>query len=255
MKQIKNSLTTPNSGIFTAFKCPVWQYAFPDSAELDTYFFLRYGDRIGNKLLAFYEDDSGIVTGDKLLALAAMIYDINMRKWEHLFGVYNAEYNPIENTDFIETITETNGNTRIIDTDTGNTRTVDDDQTSSSSVTSTAQTTNSGSSSGANNRFGFNSSSAVGDTTSSGTTSGQTNASTSTTSTGSNTDDQTIRDSGTEDSTITDNGNRTSEHRKHGNIGVTENVTMLEHEVEFWKWSFIDQVCKDICDIIALSIY
>ena len=27
------------------------------------------------------------------------------------------------------------------------------------------------------------------------------------------------------------------------------------YEVEFWKWSFIDQVCKDICDIIALSIY
>ncbi len=60
---------------------------------------------------------------------------------------------------------------------------------------------------------------------------------------------------GTEDTTVTDNGTHTSEHRKHGNIGVLENQSMLQSEVDFWKWSFIDQVCKDICDLIALSIY
>ena len=84
MKQIKNSLTTPNNGIFSAFEYPIWQDDFPDNAELDTYFYLRYGDRIANKLLAYYENDEGIVTGEKLQALANMIYDINQMKWTHI---------------------------------------------------------------------------------------------------------------------------------------------------------------------------
>ena len=88
---------------------------FPDSAELDTYFFLRYGDRIGNKLIAYYENTDGIVTGDNLIDLAKMVYDINARKWEHLFGVMQAEYNPIENTDFIETIVENTQNEASVD--------------------------------------------------------------------------------------------------------------------------------------------
>ena len=215
MKQIKNSLTTPNNGIFSAFNCPIWQYDFPDHAELDTYFFLRYGDRIGNKLLAYYENDEGIVTGDKLQALANMIYDINQMKWQHLYNVFKAEFNPLENTDFVETFvdhTESEGN---VDTTT--------------SASGQASNTTS------NTRYGFNSSSAVGDTGSS--------------SSGSNSSSGT---SGTDtDSTV----DYTREHKKHGNIGVTEATTMLEHTIEFAKWSFIDQVCKDICDIIALSIY
>ena len=59
MKTLKESLTTPNSGIFTAFINPVWAEAFPDTAELDIYFYTRFGDRIGNKLIKYYEDTSG----------------------------------------------------------------------------------------------------------------------------------------------------------------------------------------------------
>lgn len=217
MKKIKDSLTTPDSGLFTAFINPVWAVMFPDSAELDTYFFLRYGDRIGNKLIKFYENDSGIVTGDKLTALAKMVYDINARKWEHLFGVMQAEYNPIENTDFIELITEHTESEGNVDT------------TSSASATASNNT--------AVDRWGF------------GTSASSPVHDTKTTGSGSNTSSGS---SGTDTDSTTDH---TSEHRKHGNIGVTEATVMLEHEVEFWKWSFIDQVCKDICDIIALSIY
>lgn len=215
MKQIKNSLKI-DEGIFSAFNCPIWQYAFPDAVELDTYFFLRYGDRISNKLIAHYEGEDGLVTGDNLTALAAMIYNINAKRWEHLFGIYNAEYNPIENTDFIETIKEHTDSEGNVDT----------------SSSASAQASNSTS----NNRYGFNSSTAVGDTA--------------TSSSGSNS-------SSGSSSTDTDNTvDHTSEHRKHGNIGVTEATVMLQHEADFWgKWSFIDQVCKDICDMIALSIY
>ena len=236
MKKLSDYLPMTGDGLFTAFNNPVWATAFQNSTELDTYFYLRYGDRIGNKLIDNYADeDTGIVDSTNLIHLAALVYSINSKKWEHLYKVYNADYNPIENTDFIETITDTNSNTKVIDSD----------GTSSGTATTNSNATNTGSNSGDNNVFGFNSNTAVGESTSSGSNTDQTYANSSTTTSGSTTDD----------STIIDNGTHTSEHRKHGNIGVTENVTMLEHEVEFWKWSFIDQVCKDICDIIALSIY
>ena len=236
MKKLSDYLPMTGDGLFTAFNNPVWATAFQNSTELDTYFYLRYGDRIGNKLIDNYADEvTGIVDSTNLIHLAALVYSINSKKWEHLYKVYNADYNPIENTDFIETITDTNSNTKVIDSD----------GTSSGTATTNSNATNTGSNSGDNNVFGFNSNTAVGESTSSGSNTDQTYANSSTTTSGSTTDD----------STIIDNGTHTSEHRKHGNIGVTENVTMLEHEVEFWKWSFIDQVCKDICDIIALSIY
>ena len=236
MKKLSDYLPMTGDGLFTAFNNPVWATAFQNSTELDTYFYLRYGDRIGNKLIDNFADETtGVVVSTKLTELATLVYSINSKKWEHLFKVYNADYNPIENTDFIETITDTNSNTKVIDSE----------GTSGGTASTTSSGTSSGSNSQDNTKFGFNSSTAVGDTSTSGMDSNTTSATTSTTTSGSTTDD----------STITDNGTHTSEHRKHGNIGVTENVTMLEHEVEFWKWSFIDQVCKDICDIIALSIY
>lgn len=254
LKKISDYMPITSSGLFTAFINPVWSNAFQDSSELDTYFVLRYGDKIGNKLLEAYADDTGVISSKKD-DLAKLIYDINSKKWEHLFGVYSAEYNPIENTDFIETITETNGNTRVIDSENKNTRIVDTDTTNSGTASTTSGATSNGSNSGAENVFGFNSVSAVGDRTNSGSDSNTTNATTSTTSSSTGSEDQTIRDTATEDSTITDSGNHVSEHRKHGNIGVLENQSMLQAEVDFWKWSFIDHVCRDICELIALSIY
>ena len=236
LKKISDYLPITSDGIFTSFINPVWAVPFPDTEELDRYFILRYGDRIGSKIIEFYADSTdGTVKGDKLAAMSKMVYDINARKWEHLFGVYEAEYNPIENTDFIETIKDTNQNTRVID----------DDTTNTGSATTTSSGTSTDTNNGAGNVYGFNSASAVGDTTTTNSGTSTTSATSTTTSSGSATDD----------STITDNGTHDSEHRKHGNIGITSTVELMTGEVEFWKWSFIDQVCKDICDIIALSIY
>lgn len=236
MKTLNEILTTPTNGIFSNFENPVWVYAFPDTAELDTYFYLNYGYRIANRIIKNYENSSGIVTGQQLQALAKLIYDLNAKRWEHLFGIYEAEYNPIENTSFKEVYREKNDNTRTVDTDTSTSASASTEASGSTSDTVT----------GSNSRYGFNSSSAVGDTTNSSTNSGSNSNSAETSSSG----------SGSEDSTVTDDGLRVTEHTKAGNIGVTENVTMLEHEQAYWgKWSFIDLVCKDICDTIALSIY
>lgn len=237
LKTIKEYLPLTNvKSIFSAFDNPVWAVVLPDSTELDRYFYLRYGDRVGNKFIENYVDTNGIVTGDNLNNLAKLIYDINAKRWEHLFGAYMAEYNPIENTDFIETITDTNTNVKTV---TGST-------TSNGTATTTSNATTTGTNSNSNGVFGFDSVDSVGDTENSGSDSNTTNA-TSTTTTGGGT---------TENNNIADNGSHTSEHRKHGNIGVTENVTMLQSEISFWwKWSFVDYICQDICDLIALSIY
>lgn len=236
MKKLSDYLPITEEGLFTSFINPVWAVPFPDTEELDRYFILRYGDRIGSKVCEFYADsEDGTIKGDKLSALSSMIYNVNARKWEHLFGVYSAEYNPIENTDFIETINEKTDNRK---TDTGTT-------TNSASSTSTSNGTTTGSNSGANDVYGFNSAAAVGNTTNTG----------SSTDTVDTTATTTNSDTTTGTNTTTDANTHESEHRKHGNIGVTSTVQLMEGEVAFWKWSFIDQVCKDICDIIALSIY
>lgn len=318
LKTIKEYIPiTSSTGIFGSFQKPVWAVVLPDSEELDRYFLLRYGDRIGNKLIDMYSDSStGTVTGTNLQALSKMIYDMNDKRWNHLFNAYMVEYNPLENTDFVEMINEANGNVRTIDTENGNTRTLNTTSGNTRTLNTTStntQTTNmstsntnivdgettstaesevssSGSSSGSNsqnnNVYGFNSVSAVGDTTTSGSDSNTTSGSNESSTTGGTTTDTTttdsgttsgtvsdsgteggtitdsgseggtITDSGTEEGTISDNGTHVSEHRKHGNIGITTNVAMLSEHVDFWwKWSFIDYICQDICDIIALSIY
>lgn len=236
LKKISDYLPITSDGLFTAFINPVWAVNFPDSQELDKYFILRYGDRIGNKMIEFYAADDGTVKGDKLIELAAMVYNINARKWEHLYGIYEAKYNPIENTDFIETIKETTDNTKVIDGETS--------QNGTATINSTG--TSNGTNNNANNVFGFNSVSEVGNSTNNGTDNNSTTANSTTTSLSGSTDD----------STITDNGQHESEHRKHGNIGITSTVELMTGERNFWSdWSMIDMICKDICDIIALSIY
>ena len=236
MKKLIDYFPITSDGLFTAFVNPVWAVAFPDTAELDTYFMFKYGERLGySKLDMFADSEDGTIKGDKLDKLAAMILNIKGRGWEQLYKVYTAEYDPLNNTDFKETYSEKTDNLRDIDsvgTNTGN-----------GITNSTA--TNTGANSGANNVFGFNSASAVGDSESTGTNTDTTTANTTTNTTGGTTDKSTIKDDGT----------KITEHTKAGNIGVTETVTLLKSQVDFWKWSFIDDVCKDICDIIALSIY
>lgn len=236
MKQLNDYFDISSGGLFSQFLAPVWVYAFPDPSELDLYFGTRYGQRTAfESCLNQFAGTDGKITGDNLKRLADMIYHINARKWEHLFKVYNADYNPIENTDFVEEVTEDNQNTR----------TIDSDKASSGESETQSSGTSSGNDSGNTNRYGFNSSSPVGERTEGRTSSSST----------SNTVNSSDSSTDTEDTSIVDDEDKKLVRRKHGNIGVTENVTMLAHEVDFWKWSFIDAVCKDICEIIALSIY
>ena len=216
MKRVIDYFDITGNCLFSEFLNPVWVYAFPDTSELDAYFLLSFGGRTAfETILDKFADENGKITGLELKKLADMVYHLNARKWERLFLVYNADYSPIENTDVYEDVHEVGS---------GNGQVVTDSDTTVTPGTTVT-----------NNRAGFDSSNPVIDTTS--TTSGE--------------------DTTAMDNTVTSETSRETDrtYRKHGNIGVLENTTMLRHEVEFWKWSFIDSVCKDICDIIALSIY
>lgn len=247
MQKLKDAIPTlATSGIFANITDPLWADDFIAS-DLDLHFASRYGQKWVSPLIEMLEDSDKEVKGTNLATLANSIYRIRMTEWSHLYADLKAEYDPIENTDYVESETivtdndTTQGNTRTLNT----TNTVDNDSTSSS----TGSTTVTGS--GAVDKFGFDSVTAVGDTTSSDSTS--TTASTS----GTGTLDVTTRDTGT----VTDAGTGTKDETitrnlsKHGNIGVMTNVQLLRDDTAFWKWSFIDVIFEDVAQMVTLSVY
>ena len=247
MQKLKDAIPTlVTSGIFANITNPLWADDFIAS-DLDLHFASRYGQKWVSPLIEMLEDSDKEVKGANLATLANSIYRIRETEWSHLYADLKAEYDPIENTAFVETETivtdndTTQGNTRTLNT----TNTVDNDSTSSS----TGSTTVTGS--GAVNKYGFDSVTAVGDTTTSDSTG--TTASTS----GSGTLDVTTRDTGT----VTDSGTGTKDETitrnlsKHGNIGVMTNVQLLRDDTDFWKWSFIDVIFEDVAQMVTLSVY
>lgn len=200
------------NGIFSAISQISW---FPGvkPAQLDTYFMLMHGEKLGSRLLNAFANDDGIIEGDKLKVLASMIHNKYIVNWEHEYKTLTVEYNPIENTDYVESYT------------------------GSATGTAGGSATDSGKVTTTNDTYGFNSSSAV-------------HESSSTTEFG------TGNDARKTTTTSTSSGSDQHEIRKHGNIGVTTNAQMIASDVEVWKLNnFYDILCKDICDVIALSIF
>lgn len=201
-------------GLFTEIANIEWFAGLSPSA-FDTYFALTAGDKIARSILDNYADAEGHITGDKLKALAKVIYNINIISWRNIYRDLTVKYNPIENTDFVETIKDKS-------TSTG--------ETSSKSEASSER----GDENDAN-RYGFNSSEPAPErhdtSMGSDSSSGSSSASTST------------------------EGTYDREYRKHGNIGVTTNAQMITSDLEVWKNKCADYFIRDICDLIALSIY
>ena len=202
-------------GIFKAISQISWFEGVKPSA-VDTYFILLHGEKLGSRILdAFADADDGTVKGDKLKALATMIHNKCINSWEHEYKTLTVEYNPIENTDYIETYK------------------------GSAEGTSGGTTTEGGKVKTSISRGGLGSSSLVPDSESvtDFAPDGAANA-------------RTTAVSGTS------SGSDEHEIRKHGNIGVTTNAEMIVSDIEVWKLNnFYDILCKDICDIIALSIF
>ena len=235
------------NGIFTAISQITW-FAGVVPAHVDTYFMLKHGEKLASKVLDKFADEDGHVTGTKLQTLANVIHNAYITNWEHEYKTLTVEYNPIENTDFVETIKDTTHKENEGSNVTSGAMTV------SNSSTTTGEFTNSSEL----NVAGFDSSTNVPASDGSNTTNYGTDqdnpltvSSSATTDYGDKTDNPvTIDNTGSEDGTYE------REYKKHGNIGITEVSTMMQHDIDVWRLNkFYDILCMDICKVIALSIY
>lgn len=230
-------------GIFKAIAGISW---FPGVVpeNVDTYFMLKHGEKLASKICDKFADADGHITGQKLKDLAQVIHNAFIVNWEHEYKTLTVEYNPIENTDFVETIKDKDHR----DTEGG---TVTTGKTVNSSVT-----TGKMSSDNDVHVAGFDSATNVNSSDSTSTTDY----------TGDGTDPITVTsttDYGTKtgtpmtvDNTGKSDGTYERELRKHGNIGVTTNAQMISSDIDVWKLNnFYDILCSDICKVIALSIF
>lgn len=90
------------AGLFSAMTGYKW-WPELNASQFDIYFALKYGKHIGfSDLLDAFTNDNGIIEGDKLNDLAYMILSVNQNNWGHVYKALMSEYNPIENTDYVE---------------------------------------------------------------------------------------------------------------------------------------------------------
>lgn len=92
------------NGIFSAISQISW---FPGvkPAQLDTYFMLMHGEKLASKILDNFTNEDGVIEGENISKLAKVIHNTYITNWEHEYKTLTVEYNPIENTDYIETYT------------------------------------------------------------------------------------------------------------------------------------------------------
>ena len=277
INEIIPSMKTGN-GIFSNITAPVWAEMF-DGSTLDIFFAANYGHKHPTMYLECFEDSTGKISGEDLKELADSLYELRKSEYEQLYAILTASYDPLNNTEVTETITETksgsgtDGNTRTLGNTTTRTLNTSKGNTASGSSSSTGTTidsntqTTTGSTGTDNGVYGFDSSTAVGssesDTSISNTvtTSGRNEARASGTAQNSSTETETGTVTDADTGTITDAGsNSFSESFSHslhkaGNIGVMSNVALLSEGADFYRWSFVKQICEDICQFIALSVY
>ena len=184
-----------------------------DGSNLDYIFPRLYGERKISPTGYMYTGEA--VTEATAQVIAAHVALMYGERWLHLWSVYKAEYNPINNYDMSETE----------ETEAATGGTVE----GSSSDSITRSRTESGS------VYGFNS--AVASPSESGTGS----------------DSETRTGSDSQESTGTASGSRTL--TRSGNIGVTTSQQMIQSEIDLWKWSFYKEVMEDVLRFISIPIY
>ncbi len=267
------------NGIFSNITNPVWGELFTDPAALDIYFAANYGRKRPTYYLEAFVGEDGKVSGESLSDLANAIYTMRSKEWEQLYAILTASYDPLNNTEVTETITETksgsgtDGNTRTLGNTTTRTLNTSKGNTASGSsssngtnIDSNTQTTT-GTTGTDDGVFGFDSSTAVGSSTSDTsisntvTNSGRNEARSTGSAQSSSTETETGTVTDADSGTITDAGSNsfseTFSHNLHkvGNIGVMSNVALLSEGASFYRWDFIRQICEDICQYIALAVY
>lgn len=233
--------------------------------QLDTLFFVNYSDRnpapVITKLLP------EVPTSDDVQKLSDMILSMYQRKWIRLKNIAKLEYDPIHNylDELTETVTDegTNNVTEDLSSTNNSTNTASRDNTRTDNL-STSTTKNGTATRNTNTDdgiYGFNSTDANDSDTS---TTIETDTD-SITSSGSNTGTQKNVLSGSDvlaenksaDNIITtsksNTKNRTYTHK--GNIGNLTSQQLMNQEVDFWKWNYVQNILEDLKDFLTIPIY
>ena len=270
--------TMPNwllgSGIFNALNDYDVPWRIADIAnELD----LEYhgnisGDKFISPLVRKMKSGDTLTTAE-MKSLAGVIYTLYKDNWEKEWETMNLQYNPIENYNMLEKMSDD-----ITTDEYGRTHTRTDNTTHAKTGTETESrnltdrntpnvtelTTPNLTDTSNNSVYGFNSSNASPTGTSTnaqtGTNTVTRSGSDTTTHTGSDTMTHNTTDRNTGTVKDADTGTDTHTHNytltRSGNIGVTTSQQMIESERKLYMWNlFYNVVFPDIDRVIALSVY
>lgn len=177
----------------------------------------QYGERIVTPYLMAFTDSDGMIpeASPAMVTLSHSLWNMFHVKWEHLYALYEAEYNPISNYDMTET-ESTEAETESV-------------------VEGTSQRSGSTSTGDNFSTYGFNSAAAVPRDAN----------------TGSGTSSEEEEDGQETTGSAVGSRNLT----RSGNIGVTTTQQMMTQEIELWKWNLLRSVLKDVVDTITLPIF
>ena len=248
------------AGIFSALQSldvPWKEDAISTSLDIE-----YHGNHSGDKYVSpmiykMLPDDSDVLPAASITAVASVIYDMYNRNWQRLWGTLTVVYDPIQNYDMTEIMTDDETVTEY-----GKSRTRTDNLTStrtdnlSHAKGGTESDSRDVEDNTSNDIYGFNSSDAspadkVDKTVSDDNTRTYNTVETDTgTETTANTGTQTEADTGSDTQT------RNYTLTRSGNIGVTTSQQMLQSERDLWIWNFFnDVVYPDIDRILTIDIY
>ena len=236
------------------------------------YFLNRSGEKYCSPMVSKLCNGETLTTEsiDIICNVLVSLYGVN---WTKQYATLSAEYNPIENYNMTENMTNDiteieHGHvvTRVLDTTDERTPNVTEERTDNLThgKTGTETTTPDLTTTTDNGITGFNSATDVhtGETQTTNTGTNEVEYNTSDTDSGTVTTTTTGTDTTTQSGSITDTNTGTDTHThnyeltRSGNIGVTTSQQMIQSEHDLWQWNFFDNVVfPDIDRVLTLMIY
>lgn len=239
-------------------------------SQLDVIFISNWAERFVAPIIDVVREtthDGEMLSSEELTKLADIIKGMYSHKWDKIFAVALAEYDPLHNyyDELSEHVVygEEKAGSKASSTSDSNTRTdnLSEVKTDTRQVAETRNLANSGTDNTQNNVYGFNSSTAVGDRNSSGSNSGSETGTITTVNSGSITTGNTGTQTNVGSNTYSESdgnetlGERTREYTKSGNIGNISTQKLLNEELDLWKYNFILEMMRDVVEFITLPSY
>ena len=206
-----------------------------ETSDLDLLYITRSGEKESSPMIDILSSDGVLLEADREKAVKATV-SFYKRKWDRLWEVETAKYNPIENYSMTETDTP----------NISRKESVSDDYSLNTDVTTKEKQTVTSKADGSNAMYGFNSTNPV------PSAEGKQNG---TTTTERLPEDNNVSQKQTQSGyrEQTETGTRTL--TRSGNIGVTTTQQMIQSSIELSKWTFLAEVMRDLDSMFTTPLY